>query len=131
MGYRLIADAAMVTHFAFLAFLAIGGFLAWRWPRLLWIHLPVAFWGLVIVITRVPCPLTAVENWGRRNAGLHGLPESGFIDHYIEGVIYPQEYTRLAQALVAILVIGSWAGFAARRRRPGRARGWAERRGRG
>ncbi|NUS01143.1 MAG: DUF2784 family protein, partial [Nonomuraea sp.] len=31
MMYRLIADAVMVVHFAFLAYLAVGGFIAWRW----------------------------------------------------------------------------------------------------
>ncbi len=32
MGYRLLADAAMVAHFLFLAYLVMGGFMAWRWP---------------------------------------------------------------------------------------------------
>ncbi|MEV0619914.1 DUF2784 domain-containing protein [Nonomuraea sp. NPDC050404] len=115
MMYRLIADAAMVVHFAFLLYMAVGGFLAWRWRRTIWAHLAVASWGVLSVVTGVECPLTLVEDWGRRNAGLAGLPASGFIDHYIEGVIYPEEYTNLVRLGVAVLVLFSYAGYVLRR----------------
>jgi Protein of Unknown function (DUF2784) len=115
MMYRLIADAAMVVHFAFLAYMAVGGFLAWRWRRTIWAHLAVASWGVLSVVTGIECPLTLVEDWGRRNAGLAGLPASGFIDHYIEGVIYPEEYTNLARLGVAVLVLFSYVGYVLRR----------------
>ncbi|GII02504.1 DUF2784 domain-containing protein [Planobispora takensis] len=119
MTYHLIGQAAMVVHFLFLAFMAVGGFLAWRRPRLIWAHLAVAAWGVLSVVTGVECPLTVVEDWGRRNAGEQGLPPSGFIDHYIEGVIYPEEHTGLARVAVAALVIISWAGFLRLRARAG------------
>jgi hypothetical protein len=115
MMYRLIADAAMVVHFAFLLYMAVGGFLAWRWRRTIWAHLAVASWGVLSVVIGVECPLTLAEDWGRRNAGLAGLPASGFIDHYIEGVIYPEEYTNLARLGVAVLVLFSYAGYVLRR----------------
>ncbi|MEV4219510.1 DUF2784 domain-containing protein [Nonomuraea sp. NPDC049725] len=115
MIYRLVAELAMVTHFAFLAYMVVGGFLAWRWRRTIWMHLAVAGWGLLSVVTGVECPLTLVEDWGRRNAGLAGLPASGFIDHYIEGVIYPEEYTNLARLLVAVAVLFSYVGYVLRR----------------
>ncbi|SNS10391.1 Protein of Unknown function [Streptosporangium subroseum] len=117
MAYRLIGEAAMVVHFLILVFMAVGGFLAWRWPRLIRAHLAVAAWGLMSVMTGVECPLTVVEDWGRRNAGERGLPPGGFIDHYIEGVVYPQEYTNLARLGVLILVLVSWLGYLWRRRR--------------
>ncbi|WP_371779292.1 DUF2784 domain-containing protein [Streptosporangium subroseum] len=117
MAYRLIGEAAMVVHFLILVFMAVGGFLAWRWPRLIWAHLAVAAWGLVSVVIGVECPLTALEDWGRRNAGERGLAPGGFIDHYIEGVVYPQEYTNLARLGVLILVLVSWLGYLWRRRR--------------
>ncbi|MGW4472076.1 DUF2784 domain-containing protein [Nonomuraea sp. NPDC004354] len=114
--YRLLADAAMTTHFLFLAYLAVGGFLAWRWPRSIWAHLAVAGWGVLSIITGVECPLTVAEDWGRRRAGMAGLPPSGFIDHYIEGVIYPEKYTNLVRLGVAVLVVISWVGYLWRRR---------------
>ncbi|GAA3445859.1 DUF2784 domain-containing protein [Planomonospora venezuelensis] len=115
--YRLIGEAAMMLHFLFLAFMAVGGFLAWRRPRLIRAHLAVAAWGVASVVTGMECPLTVVEDWGRRNAGEQGLPPTGFIDHYIEGVIYPEEHTNLARLAVAALVLISWAGYLLRRRR--------------
>ncbi|MEV6861671.1 DUF2784 domain-containing protein [Streptosporangium subroseum] len=117
MAYRLIGEAAMVVHFLFLGFMAVGGFLAWRWPRLIWAHLAVAAWGLMSVVIGVECPLTVAEDWGRRNAGERALPPGGFIDHYIKGVIYPAEYTDLARLVVVILVLVSWLGYLWRRRR--------------
>jgi hypothetical protein len=61
--------------------------------------------------------LTHVENWGRARAGEATLPATGFIDHYIAGVIYPQEHEALVQVLVVVVVLTSWIGFV-RRRRP-------------
>ena len=31
---------------AFIVFVAVGGLMAWRWPRLLWLHVPAVAWGL-------------------------------------------------------------------------------------
>jgi hypothetical protein len=115
MMYRLVADAAMVVHFLFLVYMAVGGFLAWRWRRTIWIHLAVAAWGVSSIATGVECPLTLAEDWGRRQAGMEGLPASGFIDHYIEGVIYPEAYTNLARLGVAVLVLFSYVGYVLRR----------------
>lgn len=120
MGYRIIADVTMVVHFAVLGYVALGGFLAWRWPRLIWPHLAIAAWG-VISIAGADCPLTLIEDRARRAAGEPGLPPSGFIDHYIEGVLYPGEYSRLVQLAVAAVVLVSWIGYVRRlRSRAGR-----------
>lgn len=116
MMYRLIAEATMVVHFLFLAYLAVGGFVAWRWPRTIWLHLCVVGWGILSIVTGIECPLTYVENWGRIMAGQQGLTPSGFIDHYIEGIIYPEEYTILVRWGVAVLVLFSYAGYVLRRR---------------
>ena len=32
----------------------------------------------------------------------------GFIDRYVENVIYPARYTPIVQVLVALIVIASW-----------------------
>lgn len=116
MGYRLGADAAMVAHFLFLAYLVSGGFIAWRWPWTIWTHIAVALYGLFNVLVGWPCPLTHVENWGRARAGEATLPVTGFIDHYIAGVVYPREHEAVVQVLVAVVVLTSWTGFLIRRR---------------
>ncbi|HWG99154.1 MAG TPA: DUF2784 domain-containing protein [Pilimelia sp.] len=116
MPYRVLADATMLLHLAFLAYVALGGFLAWRWPRAIWAHLAAVGWGLATVALRLNCPLTHIEDWARRRAGQRGLPD-GFVDHYLTGVVYPERHTGLAQLAVAAAVAVSWAGLTARRRR--------------
>lgn len=115
--YRLLADATMVVHFAFLAYLVLGGFLAWRWPRTFFAHLAAAGWGVLIITFSLTCPLTPVEDHFRRRAGAQGLGRDGFIDTYIDGVIYPSEHVDLVRLLVATLVAVSWAGLLLRHRR--------------
>lgn len=113
MAYRMLAEATMVAHFGFLAFLVGGGFLAWRWRHVLWLHLAAAGWGFAAVLTDLGCPLTALESWGRRMAGGTGLHE-GFIDTYIEGVVYPEAYGTLVQGLVLGVVVLSWLALGGR-----------------
>jgi len=114
--YRFLADATVVVHFAFVVFIAVGGLLAWRWPRLLWLHVPAVIWGLGIVTIGYECPLTPLERYLRRLGGEH-VPRAGFIDRYIEGVLYPERYTSLLRVLVAVLVLVGWTGALIRLRR--------------
>jgi hypothetical protein len=111
MGYRLLADAVMLAHFGFLLFVALGGFVAWRFRRVFPVHLAAVGWGLLIVFGAVDCPLTTWEDRLRRRAGQAGL-DDGFISTYLTGVIYPPEHLRTMQLLVAALVVVSWVGLA-------------------
>jgi hypothetical protein len=115
--YRIAADAVVMVHAGFILFVAIGGVFAWRWPRLLWLHVPAVAWGIGIVAIGVRCPLTPLERRLRRLAGGQGY-EGGFVDRYIEDVIYPGEYTRLVQALIAVAVATGWTVLIVRFRRP-------------
>jgi hypothetical protein len=119
MGFRLLTTVILALHFGYLAYLLCGGFLAWRWPRTIWLHLAAAVWGFAVVAGRLICPLTYAEDWARRRAGEAGITR-GFIDRYIEGVLYPERYTGFLQALAATAVIGSWVGFLVLRRRTSR-----------
>jgi hypothetical protein len=116
VAYRFLADAVMLVHFAFLAFVALGGFLAWRYRRVIGLHAAAVGWGLVSVLVGVGCPLTAWEDRFRRLAGEQGLTR-GFVDTYLTGVIYPREHLMTIQLAIAALVALSWVGFALRRRR--------------
>jgi hypothetical protein len=121
VGYRLLAILVLALHFGYLAYLVLGGFLAWRWPRTIWLHVATAAWGVTIVAADllaggITCPLTYAEDWARRRAG-DGPLTTGFIDRYLEGVVYPERYAAVAQALAAAAVLVSWIGYAGRRRR--------------
>lgn len=115
MVARAFAELVMVVHFGVLVFLVVGGFLAWRWPRVLYFHLAMATWGLLIVLFPLACPLTWLENELRAAAGRPQLA-NGFIDTYIDGVLYPDSAARVVQVVVALVVLASWTGFYLRRR---------------
>jgi hypothetical protein len=116
--YRFSADAVVVVHFAFIVFVAIGGLLAWRWPRTLWLHVPAVAWGLGIVTVGYECPLTPIEKYFRRLGGEERY-EGGFVDRYIEGVVYPDAYTPLLRAIAAALIAVGWTGSVIRLRHSG------------
>jgi hypothetical protein len=109
VGYHALVTVILVLHFAYLAYVVLGGFLAWRWPRAIWPHLVALGWGVLIVLGLVDCPLTWAEDWARERAG-QGRPTTGFIDRYVENVIYPPRYVNEARALVAAVVAVSWVG---------------------
>jgi hypothetical protein len=119
--YRVLAEATMVVHFGFVVYVVLGGFLAWRWPRTIFLHLVAAGWGLLITVFSLACPLTPLEDALRRRAGQQGL-STGFIDTYIEGVLYPQQLVEEARAVAAVLVLIAWVGLWVRWRRGRRDR---------
>jgi hypothetical protein len=110
MLYRILADGVMVVHFAFIIFVAIGALLAWRWPALVWVHLPALVWGIATVTIGFPCPLTAIEKGSRRLAGSEGY-EGGFVDHYLEDVIYPARYSSMFRALAVVTIVAGYGGL--------------------
>ncbi|WP_067505039.1 DUF2784 domain-containing protein [Actinoplanes sp. TFC3] len=116
MGYQLMIAFAVGAHYAFLAFGIFGGFLAWRWRRLIWLQALAALWLLVIVVAKLYCPLTWVEDRGRQGLGKAPL-DGGFLDNHAAGVFYPHGYEWVAQIVVAALILTSWTGFALLQRR--------------
>ena len=116
MLYRMLADLVVVTHVVFIAFVAVGSLLVWKWPRLLWSHLAVVAWAAAIVAVGFTCPLTPLEKHLREQAGQPSY-DGGFIDHYLEGVIYPGRFTTLARLLVGSLIVVGYAVLLTRGRR--------------
>jgi hypothetical protein len=115
---QLLADLVLVVHAAFIAFVALGGPLVARWPRLAWLHLPAVAWGAGISFAGAICPLTPLENALRAAAGDGGY-EGSFIAHYLLRFIYPDGLTREIQVAigVAVLVVNAAAYAWAWRRR--------------
>lgn len=118
VAYRVLADVVIVLHFAFILFVAFGALLALRWPRLVWAHIPCVAYAVGIAVFGFVCPLTPLEKELRSAAGDEGYA-GGFVDQYIENVIYPEEYTSLLRALAAVLIVAGYALLARRHlRRP-------------
>ncbi len=103
MIYRALADLVLVVHLLFVLFVVLGGLLVLRWPVVAWLHIPAAVWGVLIEYTGWICPLTPLENSLRIRGGEVGY-SGGFIQHYIQPLLYPAGLTRETQ-----LVLGSVA----------------------
>ena len=130
MSYRLLADAVLLLHFGFVAFVVGGALLVLRWPRLAWLHLPALAWGAYAVLSGAICPLTPLENW-LRVAGGGAAYETSFIEHYLLPIVYPgfvqgQAGRGWQIALGMALVLGNLLAYALlplrQRRRQNRAR---------
>jgi hypothetical protein len=100
----MLPDLIVVVHFAFVLFVVLGGLLVLRWPRLAYLHVPAAVWGVLIEFAGWICPLTPLEKTLRGNTGGAGY-EGGFIEHYILPVLYPSALTRSIQLILGTLVL--------------------------
>jgi len=116
LPFTTIVVLTVVVHFAFIGYLVIGGFLTWRWPSTIGVHVAVVVWGVAGLVLGLPCPLTDLERFARAGAGMAPLPPEGFIEHYITGEWYPADSAAVVQALVFAAVLGSWVGLSIRSR---------------
>jgi hypothetical protein len=101
---RILADGVVLAHAAFVTFVVLGGFLAWRWRAVALLHVPCALWGIAIEYGGWICPLTPLENMLRERAGLEGY-RGGFVEHYVIPALYPAGLARPTQAVLGTLVL--------------------------
>jgi hypothetical protein len=104
MWYRTSADLVVMIHLLFICFIVGGVFLIWRWPWIIWVHIPAVVYGALIEFAGFSCPLTVLENDLRVRAGEAGY-SGGFIEHYVVRVIYPPGLTREMQIGLGLLVL--------------------------
>jgi Protein of Unknown function (DUF2784) len=104
MIWSLLADALVLVHFAFTAFVVFGGFLTWRWRWLAALHLPALAWGCWVEVSHSICPLTPLENHWRELGGEAGYT-GGFLAHYLVAVLYPPGLTWHIQSLLAGVLV--------------------------
>jgi hypothetical protein len=104
MLYRSLADLVLVAHFAFVAFVVLGGLVVLRRPRLAWLHVPAFLWGALIEFAGFVCPLTPLENALRVRGGEAGYA-GGFVEHYVTAALYPAGLTREVQLALGAAVL--------------------------
>ena len=129
MPYRLLGDALVVLHVAFVAFVVGGSALVVRWPRLVRLHLPCALWAVLISVYGGTCPLTPLEKLLRERGGQVAYA-GGFMEHYLLPTLYPAGLTRDLQILLGAVLLAWTAamyGIALRRRAPAERVGGQER----
>jgi Protein of Unknown function (DUF2784) len=84
--------------------MVLGGLLVLRWPWIAWPHIPAAIWGVLIEYTGWLCPLTPLENSFRMQGGDAGY-SGGFIEHYIQPLLYPAGLTRSSQVVLGSIAL--------------------------
>jgi hypothetical protein len=104
VSYSLLADLVLIVHLVFVAFVIFGGFAALRWPRVAWVHIPVAIYGALVEFIGFICPLTPLEVSLRQRGGEAGY-QGGFIEHYITAALYPTGLTREIQIVLGVSVL--------------------------
>ena len=120
MPYLLAADAVLLLHVLFVAFVVAGlllilagRLLSWDWVRNWWfrvIHLGAI--GIVVLQAwlGVICPLTRLEMYLRDKAGDTTYAGS-FVSHWLEAILYyraPAWVFAGAYTLFALVVVMSW-----------------------
>ena len=107
----LLAGAVAVLHGAAVLFMLTGALLALRWPRVLWVHVPLTLAILGIYVTGSDCPLTNLELWLRARAGQPGYT-GGFIGHYITVPLGFPIHARSTQVgIYAIAIVPNLIGY--------------------
>ena len=127
----VLAALVAVLHGASIAFMLTGSLLALRWPRVLWLHLPVSLAILVVYVTGSDCPLTTWELALRKGAGEPGYRD-GFIGHYLtEPMGFPIEATSTQIGVYVVALLPNLIGYGLllARRFPGRVTRRADRPG--
>ena len=91
---RLLADAVLITHAAFVGFVIIGLLLVWigawrgwEWVRGLWfrtLHLSAIAFVTLEALIGMACPLTVLEDWLR--TGIDA--QSGFVQRWLHRLLY-------------------------------------------
>jgi hypothetical protein len=120
VAFRLAADLTVAVHLAFVAFLLAGGFIAWRRPRVLRLHVPAAAVSAGLALTGLDCPLTDLEQWLRRRGG-EAAYRGGFVAHYLVRPLHPAGMTPTISVGLRILSVSvvavAYLGLLVQRRR--------------
>lgn len=118
--YAFLADALLVTHVLFVAFIVlglilvfIGKFLDWRWVRNPWFRIAHLLGiGFVVVQSWFGeiCPLTTWE-MALRSRGGEAVYHSSFITHWLQELLYYQAQPWVfivCYTVFGALVLASW-----------------------
>ncbi len=124
MGYRIAADAVVLLHAGYIAFvvfglvaIVIGLALKKRWARNIWLRgIHVAMIGIVVLQSwlGVVCPLTTLEKSLRRRAGDANIYQTDFIEHWMHQLIFfdlPPWAFITAYSLFGLAVLATFVFF--------------------
>src|SRR3974390_1593368 len=86
--YSVLAISVLFLHTLFILWVVFGALLTRSHPILRWLHISSVVWGILTELLPRPCPLTVLESWLERSAGVE--PEQGaFLLYYLDKLVYP------------------------------------------
>ena len=120
--YSLLADAILLIHFAFVAFVVLGFVFIWvgyfcRWPfvrdlRFRLVHLAAMGFVLAESLAGFICPLTTWENALRLKAGGKAVYSVSFIQHWFGRLTFhdwsDQTFAILYAAFFLFVAVTFW-----------------------
>ena len=103
--YSALAICVLLLHALYILWVVFGALLTRSRPTLRWLHVASLVWGILAELLPWPCPLTLLENWLERNAGVEP-DQGGFLLHYLDKLVYPDiSPTMLTIAAVIICAL--------------------------
>jgi Protein of Unknown function (DUF2784) len=103
--YSVLATCVLFLHALFILWVVFGVFLTRSRPILRWLHIASLVWGILTEVLPWPCPLTLLEDWLERHAGIEPY-QGGFLLHYLDRLVYPNiSVNLLTTAAVAVCVL--------------------------
>ena len=103
--YSAPAISVLFLHALYILWVVFGALLTRSRPMLRWLHIASLVWGILTELLPWPCPLTLLENWLERNAGVDP-DQGGFLLHYLDKLVYPDiPSTMLTTAAVIICTL--------------------------
>ena len=100
----LLAHLVALAHAAAVVLLLIGGMLALRHPRVLWVHLPVLAAIGAVYLAGADCPLTTLELDLRARAGGDAY-SGGFLGHYVLSPLGLDRSAAVVQAALPVVAL--------------------------
>lgn len=120
--YSALASFVLLLHLVFILWVVFGAILAYSRPGLRWVHISCLVWGIFVELLPWACPLTLLENWAERRAGVQPY-EGGFLLHYLDATVYPDispTMLTVAGVVVCALNLSLYGWILLRRLRPRR-----------
>jgi hypothetical protein len=100
--YSGLAVCILFLHALFIVWVVFGALVTRSRPVLRWLHIISLIWGILTELTPWPCPLTLLENWLEKIAGVEPY-RGGFLLHYLDKVVYP-DISATVLAVAGVLV---------------------------
>lgn len=87
-AWAAAVTALLAVHVGWILWVVLGALVTRGRPWLTGFHLASLGWGITVEIGPWPCPLTLLEEYLKRRAGMAPV-QGGFIIHYLDAIIYP------------------------------------------